>query len=135
LARRSWIKLWINESLKGSIRFDLTPAERGVWYDLLLFAGDCREPGTISANSNTPYPHEYIANTLNIPLELLESTIKKCIETRRLEENSAGIHIVNWASYQSEYERQKPYREKKKQGPSDDPDKYIKGKYRHVVRR
>jgi len=112
--RRTWVKMWVNECLRGSVRFDFTPAERGVWYDLVILAGNCRIPGVISANESTPYPHSYIAGLLNIDPGLLETTLEKCKRSDRIKETKRGIELVNWEHYQSEYERQKPYREKKK---------------------
>lgn len=112
--RKRWIKLYPVECLEGSIRYQLEPDERGVWYDLLNFAALCTTPGHIGDSDDRPYPHSFIANRLNIPLEMLERTLKKCIDEGRLHENTNGIHIVNWAAYQSEYDRQKPYRQQKK---------------------
>jgi hypothetical protein len=111
---KKWIKLWVAESLRGTIRFDFTPAERGIWYDLLALAGDCRQDGFISPNGKQAYPLKWVANILNIEPELLEITLKKCEESQRIERKKGGIKIVNWHRYQSEYERQKPYRERKK---------------------
>jgi DnaD/phage-associated family protein len=111
--QRRWIKIYPIECLEGSIRYQLEADERGVWYDLLNFAAVCVEPGTICDRDNRPFPHSFIANRLNIPLELLERTLKKCCEEGRIDENDNGIHITNWKVYQSEYERQKPYRGKK----------------------
>jgi len=133
--RRAWVKMWLNECLEGTIRFDFTPAERGVWYDLILLAGRGRVPGTISANETTPYPHSYLAGLLNIPLELFEGTLEKCKSSGRIQESPQGIHLLNWEHYQSEYQRQKPYRQGKQAEQSDDPNKYVKGKYGHMVRR
>jgi len=125
--RRTWIKLYPIDCLDGSIRYQLEPAERGVWYDLLNFSAICATPGTISDKDSRPYPHSFIANRLNVLLELLETTLAKCIEEGRIIENGTGIHIVNWDAYQSEYQRQKPYRGKKKEDGFD-PSKYLKGK-------
>lgn len=133
MARR-WIKVWTKECLTGTIRFDFTPAERGLWYDLLVLAGDCRQDGVIAPGTGCAYPHQWIAGVLNIPIELLEAVLVKCEESGRLHENSSGITILNWKKYQSEYERQKPFREKKKVAAID-PDKYVKGKYGHMVKR
>jgi len=130
--RRTWVKMWVNECLEGSIRFDFTAAERGVWYDLILMAGRCRIPGIISANEKSPYPHSYIAGILNVDIELLESTLAKCKASGRILESDKGIELVNWEHYQSEYQRQKKYRDKKRE---EDSDKYIKGKYGHRVQR
>jgi hypothetical protein len=92
----------------------LEPDERGVWYDLLNFAALSAVPGHICDKDNRPYPNAFIANRLNIPLALLESSLEKCKEEGRVRIDDKGIHITNWDKYQSEYERQKPYREAKK---------------------
>lgn len=109
-----YIKLWVAESLEGTIRFDFEPEERGVWYDLLLLAGRMRQKGLIAAGPGQPYPRRWIAGVLNVPEDLLDCTILKCIETGRISENSNGLLIVNWVKYQPEYDRQKPYREAKR---------------------
>lgn len=112
--KRTWIKIYPLQCLEGSIRYQLEADERGVWYDLLNFAALCATPGVISDNDKRPYPHSFIANRLNITEELLERTFRKCQDENRLSENDTGIHITNWDAYQSEYQRQKPYRDKKK---------------------
>jgi hypothetical protein len=117
MARR-WVKLWVSESLRGTMRFDFTPAERGVWYDLLLLAGDCRQEGLISPGKDQHYPLRWIAGTLNISPSLLNRTLEKCKTCSRIEVNGNGITILNWAKYQSEYERQKPFRKAKVSGKS-----------------
>jgi uncharacterized protein (DUF1697 family) len=113
-SRRLWIKLYPMDCLDGSIRYQLEADERGVWYDLLNFSAVCALPGTIADKDERPYPHSFIANRLNISLELLEKTLRKCKEEGRIQEEDGGIIVItNWAAYQSEYQRQKPYREKK----------------------
>jgi len=131
--RRTWIKLYPIDCLEGSIRYQLESDERGVWYDLLNLAAICSEPGLISDKDQRPYPHSFIASRLNITLELLELTLEKCKSEGRIVENDNGIHITNWKAYQSEYERQKPYR--KQDSTEVDNEKYIKGKYGHMVGR
>lgn len=108
--RRRWIKLYPVECIDGSIRYQLTSDQRGVWYDLLNFAAICSNDGVIADRSGRPYPHSFIANRLNISDELLESALEKCKDEDRLTEDDTGIHITNWSTYQSEYDRQKPYR-------------------------
>ena len=130
---RLWIKVWVNECLDGTIRFDFTPEERCVWYDLLILAGRCRSEGMISAGKGTPYPKNWIAGTLNIPLELLEKVLVKCQETQRICLNGDGIQIINWKKYQSEYDRQLKSRLAKQR--DEDPTKFKKGKYGHMVNR
>ena len=113
--RRTWVKFHIIDCLEGSIRYQLDPEERGVWYDLIMYSGLGTRPGVIADKDDRPYPHSFLANRLNIQLELLERTLKSCSEEGRIIENGTGIHIVNWDRYQSEYARQKPYRQQKVQ--------------------
>lgn len=131
---RKWVKLWVSESLTGTIRFDFTPAERCVWYELVLLGGYCRQDGLIGAGTGQPFPDDYIASMLNVPLELLQTTLKKCFDTDRIEKNGSGYRIINWEKYQSEYERQKKYRNKGNQ-ENTDPEKYTQGKYGKMVQR
>ena len=111
-SKRRWFKLYSNECINGSIRWQLSPAERSVWYDLLAFSAITSNIGLIADRDGKPLPHSFIANRLNIPVPLLESALKKCIEEGRIAEDETGIQIVNWSRYQSEYDRQKPYRQK-----------------------
>jgi len=121
--RRPWIKLYPIDCLDGSIRYQLEPAERSVWYDLLNFSAICAEPGIIADKDGRPYPRSFIANRLNIDVELLDTALAKCIDEGRIMEINGGvIVIVNWSSYQSEYQRQKPYRDKKNEDVESIPD-------------
>ena len=125
--RRRWIKLWIAESLRGSIRFELTPAERGVWYDLLAMAGESRTPGTIQATEGVGYPKPWIAQALNIPVELLEQTLDKLASTDRIKMNTDSISIINFEYYQSN--------DRTGDKGTPDADKYVRGKYGGSVKR
>jgi len=128
--KRSWIKLWVNECLDGSIREELKPDERGVWYDLIIYSAKCRVPGIISANETQPISRWRLAGILNIPVELLDITIAKCVDSERIKVDENGLlHIINWAKYQSESDRVRSYKQKA------DPDKYIKGQYGKLVKR
>ncbi len=109
--RRSWVKFWVTGWLHGSIRWQLEPGERATWADLICLAGECSHNGQICDNDGGAFPIEYIANTLNIPLALLGSTIAKCKAEGRIEDREDGVIVIaNWDVYQSEYERQKNYR-------------------------
>ncbi len=122
--RRKWIKLWIDECLVGSIREDLTPEERSVWYDSLLIAGRNRPPGCISSNETTAISPGRLASVLNIPTALLARATKKFVESGRITIDGAGIiHIVNWEQYQyTDYDRQKTYRQAKKKALTSTSD-------------
>lgn len=130
MARSSWQKRWIKlypqQCLEGSIRYQLEPDERGVWYDLLVFAGICNQGGWIRDRDKRAFPLQFVANRLNISLELLERALGKCVKEGRIENSELGLKIVNWKVYQSEYERQKPYREKQAT---------FKEKYGHLVQK
>jgi len=93
--------------------YDLEEAEQSVWDKLLCMAGLCGFEGAICNNDGKTFPRSFLAHELHTSEELLESTLKKCKAEGRITEDGAGIHITNWTSYQSEYERQKPYRQKK----------------------
>jgi len=129
----TWIKINVNGWLHGSIRWQLEPAERGVWADLIVMAGQCMQGGKICDNDGRGYPKSFIASQLNISEELLIETIDKCKVEGRITDEEEVITITNWAAYQSEYERQKKYRGK---GENDkDPNRFIEGPYGHMVNR
>ena len=97
-------------------------------------------PGFIEDNNNNGLPHEYIAQELHCTVEMLDKVLEIMQEDDAIKVNGTGsIELVNFSHYQfSEYDRQKPYREAKKEAELDkktDPDKFVKGKYGHMVRR
>lgn len=114
---KHWRKSWSYDNIFGSSRFDFDAAQRGVWNDLLDLADISRvKRGLISPAEGQAYTHAYIAGILNVPLELLNATIALCIKKERVIENGSGIGIVNWNKYQSDYDRQKPYRQGNQEG-------------------
>jgi len=125
-AKMTWVKIHITGWLHGSIRWQLEPDERGVWADLIVLAGQCLQGGKICDNDGRPYPRDYIANQLNISRELLDRTIAKCQAEGRIDDVDDVIIITNWKAYQSEYERQKQYRQPKERD-------YKAGKYGNKV--
>ena len=110
IKRRKWIKIYPVECIDGSIRYQLQPDERSVWYDLLNFAAICNNDGVIADRDKRPFPVEFVANRLNISKELLERSLKKSEEEGRITVDEQGIHITKWKTYQSEYSRLKKYR-------------------------
>ena len=131
---RTWIKMHCQGCLSGSINYQLTLEEQAVWFKLVMYSAiSGGDPGHISDNDGEPIPHWFIANEIHVPLEVLESTLTKCKDEGRIQENSSGILITNFEKYQSEYERQKPYRQQKK--TPKDPDRFIKGEYGDSVER
>jgi hypothetical protein len=93
-----WIPLYRQKWLWGSTRLELDPAERGVFIDLLCIAGN--DDGFIQANPSMPYPVGQLAGMLCVPVEIVESTISKCLQFGKLERKENGIlFVVNWNNY------------------------------------
>ena len=128
--RHRWYKVFPMEDLFGEIRYRLSPAERGVWYDLRNLAGISAVPGVVCDDLTKAHPHKYLAYLMNVQIALVENTLKKITDMGLCTEDKTGIHIPHWEERQSEYDRQKPYRETKKEV---DPDKFVRGKYGHMV--
>jgi hypothetical protein len=134
--RRSWVKLWVNEWLDGTTRFEMTDVQRAFWVDLLAMAGRSRFPGRICAGT-TPdgtfigYPFNKFQALMAEPidveqtLELFERTGKvKITVTSDAPTKLVMLELLNWDKYQSEYQRQKPYRAKLREG---DEQSYTQG--------
>ena len=105
-----WFKVDTAGWLEGSIRVDLTAEQRSVWIDLLALASRLKlRDGTIRYSVDKPMPRGQIAAILNIPQDLLDSTIDICVldtnkdnDQHRIEIWPDGtIQIVNWEKYQS----------------------------------
>jgi hypothetical protein len=93
-----WLPLWRNKWLMGSTRWELDPAERGVFIDLLCLAGG--DDGFIRANPTTPYPLHYLAGMFQAPLELVQRTVEKCIIVGKIHRLEDGILYINsWDDY------------------------------------
>jgi hypothetical protein len=119
-----WIKLWPDEWLNGTLRFTLDHKKRAVWADVLCLAGRSRIPGVICAGEENGkligYPPEHLAGiTLVTPEEFLQILSIFEAQGRVNIERENGriiIHLTNWKKYQSDYYRQKPYRQVKRTG-------------------
>ncbi len=114
--RRNWIKLWVDQCLRGSLIEELTPVQRWLWVGLLLMAGDSAIPGIIyrrldDKHEPVGFSDITIAELLDVPLLELQAGLKRLVETDKIIINEKGvITIRNWKKYQSEYSRQEPYR-------------------------
>jgi len=114
MGSRTWIKLYVDKWLEGSLRQE-KPALRGVWADLLALCGGGQysQDGEIKIKNGVGFPDKVLAKVLNITPNMWTICKKRLIETERLSVNSSNIlTIINWKNYQSEYERQKPQRTK-----------------------
>lgn len=114
--KRGWVvlrKTW----LTSSINYRMALEEIAVFSKLIVMADEFGPvPGLISDNDLRSMPHEYLAHQAFCPLDVLESTLKKGIEDKSIYEDSRGIFLTHFDDYQfTEYDRQKPYREARKQ--------------------
>lgn len=94
----TWIPLFIDKHLFGSTRYELDPAERSVWTDLLAFSG--KDNGHIRANEGVPYPLAQLAGIFLVPEELLKRTIRKCIKYGKIEIlKDKTMYLPSWNIY------------------------------------
>jgi hypothetical protein len=124
MGSRTWIKVYCNKWLEGTLREE-TPAIRSVWIDLLALAGDGQygDTGEIKLTNGVSFTDKQIAEILHIPTSLWRRAKARFIETERIKVTPKGvISIINWTKYQSEYERQKPYRERKPGSLTPEPE-------------
>jgi hypothetical protein len=114
VGRRTWIKVYCEEMLDGTSRFQFTGEQRAMWIDLLLLAGRSRYPGVVCAGETngvfTPYPVEWMAHKLNYSPDSFRAALKMFEEQGRITVEDGVIKIGSWSRYQSEYQRQAPYR-------------------------
>ena len=118
MGSRGWIKVYCDNWLTGTLRAE-SPDIRGVWIDLLVLAGSGQfgDTGEVKLANGVGYTDSQIAVILCIPKPLWRKAKQRLLETERIEISPRGaIRITNWLKYQSEYERQKGYR----QGKRDD---------------
>ena len=118
--------------LHGSINWQLTLEEQAIWVKMIAYSEVCGgAPGMICDNDNHPIPHDFLAHELHCSEEVLDQCLKKCKTEGRISENSTGIKITNFDNYQfGEYDRQKAYRDAKKQGEDrSDPKRFKDQKY------
>lgn len=103
-----WFKIFGDKWFMGSTRWELSVEQRSVWVDLLARASINEPPGRIDY-----FSLEQLAHQFNISLGLLQSTLNKCEEHKKIKHDrkKKRIIILNWKKYQSEYERQRPYRQ------------------------
>jgi len=126
--RRTWVKFYCNQWLRGSIRKESIEV-RAIFADLLAMAGDNAfgEDGMIQLADDVGFTDELISGVLNVQLKTWLSAKERLSNHPNPNENrieivplSQGfsIRILNWQKYQSEYKRQRPYREGKKKEDS-----------------
>ncbi|RXG62812.1 hypothetical protein ES695_20280 [Candidatus Atribacteria bacterium 1244-E10-H5-B2] len=115
LTRRNWIKIYPEGFLRRTLFKELIPAERWVWIGFLCLAGDSAIDGKICLTEDMGYTDEQIAKLLDTDINLLRMSKKKMIKFEKISvDKNNVIQILNWNIYQSEYRRQRDYREEYK---------------------
>lgn len=130
MGRRTWIKIFCDNWLRGTIREE-TPSIRGVWVDLLTLAGDSAygDIGKISLAKRCGLSDEQICVVLNIDKELWKKAKKRLLKTERIRVNGYNeIKILNWKKYQSEYERTKEAQSRYRKSTTKSTPKTIREK-------
>ena len=111
--RRTWIKLWVDQCLRGSMIAELTPEQRWIFVGLLLLAGDSEIPGVIYRRKDEDgnllgYSDVVLADTLGVEEDEIKVGLVRMVEKNKVSIDGRGvISICNWKKYQSEYERKK----------------------------
>jgi hypothetical protein len=109
---------------------ELTAQQRWLWIGFLLLAGDSSIPGTIFRRKDADglpigFSDITLAEMLDVEPDVYADGIHRMTNKGKISIDDKGvIHILNWTKYQSEYQRQKPYREsdRKDCNQSDDVD-------------
>lgn len=114
--KRDWIKLKCS-FLRSSINYRMETDEQMIFVKLIMLAEEQGPvPGLISDNDCRPMPIQEVAKRADCSLELLQTTLDKGIKDDAIYiSEQHGIFVTHFRDYQfTEYDRQKPYRQKKK---------------------
>ena len=112
MKHRSWIKLWCEGILDGSINQE--PIEvRFLWIALLCLAGETDgENGIIQFGDGVGLPDEVLAKRLKVNLADFRKAKSRLQETERIAVSESNvITILNWKKYQADYVKLRRYRE------------------------
>ena len=112
MTSRNWIKVYCEKWISGTIREE-QPDVRSVWIDLLTLAGSGQfgDIGEIKLSNGIGLTDTQIAEILHITRSLWRKSKQRFLDSERIKIAQRGaISIVNWSKYQSDYQRQKPYR-------------------------
>lgn len=100
---KRWLRLHSYEWLEGSIRRELTGAERAVWADLLALASLARRRGYVERSEGIPYTIRELCDKFNECEPVVQSCVDKCLEEGRLiRDGYSALVVANWGRYQYE---------------------------------
>ena len=116
VSRRNWIKIYPEGFLRRTLFIELSPVERWVWIGFLCLAGDNAFDGKICIAQDMGYTDEQLAKLLDTDLKTLVGAKKKMVKFNKISvDKNNVIEVVSWNTYQSEYQRQRDYRQEKLQ--------------------
>jgi hypothetical protein len=105
----------------GSTRGELLPDERSVWQDFMSMAA-------LTGNRIDYTFPDLLAKKLNIPAELLERSVEKCIKYHKIRfkvkksENKTYIYLIKWKVYQPAYLWESPEKSTRRKRIAKDPE-------------
>lgn len=123
MGSRTWIKVYCDKWLGGTLREE-SPDVRGVWIDLLTLAGSGQygDTGEVKLSNGIGFTDKQICEILCIRPALWRRAKKRFLQTGRIKISPKGaISVINWSKYQSEYNRQKAYRQPKEDTSTLEP--------------
>ena len=136
-----WFKAYPEDWLANGMTLFLSPAQRGVAISLWSLSHVSPTPGVIQAAPGKPMKTETICLRCRCKPALLNSTLELLKEEGKITISEEGIFFPHWQEDQEGTQlgmdgQEHPARQaKKRRQPSEDPNKYIKGKYGHMVQR
>jgi len=107
-----WIRLWTEQTVYGTTFQELTAAERGIWFSLLVVAGLPPTEGIIELRKRVGYTPEGLAAFLQVDKDELVEAIRKLIDLKKLSTLprkssrfplELRLKVCNWKHYQTEY--------------------------------
>lgn len=121
MSRRTWIKLYVDRMLQGSMG-DESPELVGVWVKLLCMVatnGLGSNTGEIKKTKTKGFSDTYFAELLNISRQKWASYKRKLQVGQYISiKNDNTISITNWGLYQPRYQKTgKPIEEKQENSP------------------
>ena len=104
-----WFKMWTDFDIPGfKWTADIDNAELGAWVRLMRYAAIAETKGAICITEGVSYTPEQVKAMIKADKDYLEKWEKQ----GAIKIEKGVIFIANWKKYQSEYDRQKPYRKK-----------------------
>jgi hypothetical protein len=114
MGRRSWVKLWCLPWIEGHVaENDPDFKIRGLLASIIALAGDCDgDDGLVTWTKEIGLTAEQIATRLRSTPKIILAGLAELQNRGYLTVGPQGqIAITDWRHFQSEYQRQKPYRQ------------------------